>query len=411
MFMILRPAMALTLLALPSAAQTVVDGTIVGDNYGAAVAVQTVDTAFGDNMSELNAAYATVENGRLFLAITGNIENNFNKLEILIDSVPGGQNVFTGVPGNDGCGLMSGLTFDAGFEADYHVIARRGFANFDLDISQLGTPNFSSYIGIFAGPFGGMGTSGTGPANAVPIEAAYDNSNTAGVIGGNQPADPIAAQAVDTGFEVSIDLADLGNPPGDIKILAFVNGAGHDFASNQFLGGLPPIIGNLGGDGMGTFTGTVNFDLNTFMGDQFFVVSTSVGTSYCMTSANSSGGASSIHGSGSASFSANDLVLVADNVPAGQPGLFYYGPQALGGLPFGDGFRCVGGAAGQVVRIFPFAVADAGGVMSSPIDNTNPAHAQVVTGASINFQAWFRDPAAGMSGFNLSDGLTVTLVP
>jgi hypothetical protein len=401
------------LLAGPASAtaQTVVDGTIVGDNYGAAVSVQTVDTAFGDNSSELNAAYATVENGRLFLAVTGNLEDNFNKLEILIDSVPGGENVFSGIPGNDGCGLMTGLTFDAGFEADYHLIARRGFIPFDLDIAQLGTPNFSSYLGIFGGVNGGVGTSGIGPANTFPIDAAYDNSNVAGVIGGNQPSDPIAAQAVDTGFEVSIHLADLGDPTGDIKILVFVNGAAHDFASNQFLGGLAPIIGNLGGDGAGTFTGTVNFDLGAFAGEQFFVVPTSVGTNYCATSLNSTGAPALISASGSASHSANDLVLKATGVPVGQPGLFYYGPQALAGLPFGDGLRCVGGAAGQVIRVFPFAVGDAGGVLASSVDNTLASHAQITPGASLNFQAWFRDPAGAMSGFNLSDGLTVTFLP
>jgi hypothetical protein len=253
----------------------IVDGSILGDAYGAARSVQTVQTQFGDNLSELDAAYATIDGGRLFLALTGNIENNFNKLEIFIDSKAGGENTFTGVPGNDGTGVMTGLTFDAGFDADYHVIARRGSFGgdkFDLDIAELGTANFSAYSDIFGGVYEGSGTTGTGPANAFPIDVGYDNSNLAGIMGGTAAADQAAALAVQTGFEISIDLADLGSPVGAFKVMAFVNGSNHDFASNQFLGGLAPPQGNLGGDGFGNYTGVVNFDLNNFTGNQFFIV-------------------------------------------------------------------------------------------------------------------------------------------
>jgi len=237
--------------------------------------VQAVETQFGDNLSELDAAYGEVSANRLFLALTGNLEANFNKLEIFIDSKPGGENVLSGVPGNDGTGVMAGLTFDAGFGADYHIVARRGVSGtprFDLDIAELGTPSFSSYADIFAGSDEGIGGTGTGPGNAFPIEVGYDNSNVAGVVGGTGPADQVAALAVTTGFEISIDLADLGNPVGEFKILAFVNGSNHDYASNQFLGPVQPPQGNLGGDGLGTFTGSLDFDLNAFPGEQFFVV-------------------------------------------------------------------------------------------------------------------------------------------
>ena len=49
--------------------------------YGDPVTVQTVQTQFGDNLSELNAAYAYSTNGLLYLLITGNLEANFNKME------------------------------------------------------------------------------------------------------------------------------------------------------------------------------------------------------------------------------------------------------------------------------------------------------------------------------------------
>jgi hypothetical protein len=261
-------------LAAPALAVPVIDGSIAGDGYGDALSVQTVQTQFGDNGSELNAAYGALDAGRLYLALTGNLEDNFNKLEIFIDSAPGGENIFSGTPGNDGTGVMTGLTFDTGFEADYHIIVRRGFdgsPKFDLDFAVLGTPDFSAYFDIFGGASEGVGTTGTG-ANASPIEVGFDNSNTAGILGGDGPADQAAALAVETGLELSIDLADLGAPIGDFRIMAFVNGGDHNFASNQFLGGLTPPQGNLGGDGFGNFTGTLNFDLNDFAGEQFFTI-------------------------------------------------------------------------------------------------------------------------------------------
>ncbi|MFG0253438.1 MAG: hypothetical protein ACF8NJ_11260 [Phycisphaerales bacterium JB038] len=266
---------ALLVSAGAAAAAPIVDGSIAGDGYGNALSVQAVQTQFGDNLSELNAAYATIDAGRLFLAFTGNIEDNFNKFEIFIDSQAGGENTLSGSPGNDGAGNMAGLTFDAGFEADYHFIARRGFDGatnrFDLDFAALGTPDFSQYFDIFGGTQEGSGVTGTG-LNAFPIEVGYDNSNVAGILGGTGAADQAAALAVTTGLELSIDLADLGSPVGDFKVLIFVNNSDHNFASNQFLGPLAPPQGNLGGDGLGNFTGTINFNLNDFAGEQYFVV-------------------------------------------------------------------------------------------------------------------------------------------
>ncbi|HOW72220.1 MAG TPA: hypothetical protein PKY77_16595 [Phycisphaerae bacterium] len=52
-----------------------------------------------------------------------------------------------------------------------------------------------------------------------------------------------------------------------------INGSNHDYLSNQFLGGLTPPQGNLGGDGTGGFNGTVGqINLNNFAGEQFLVV-------------------------------------------------------------------------------------------------------------------------------------------
>src|SRR5262245_11909478 len=147
-------ALIVGLAALPLQAAPTVDG-VRDALYGSALAVQTVDTGLGDanpnGGSELDAGYGRIDSGKLYLMLTGNLEANFNKLEIFIDSKAGGQSVFDS-SGNDGAGNMDGLVFDAGFTADYHLIARRGNDSgndkFDLDFANLVAQSASGYLDI-----------------------------------------------------------------------------------------------------------------------------------------------------------------------------------------------------------------------------------------------------------------------
>jgi hypothetical protein len=262
------------LLAAPASAQITVDG-VRDAGYGSALAVQTVETQFGDNASEWNAGYATIDGGNLYIMLTGNLEANFNKLEIFIDSKAGGQSVFDS-SGNDNAGRMDGLVFDAGFTADYHVIARRGNdggnSKFDLDFANLVAQSASGYFDFLTGSGdSGTGSTGTG-VNASAIQVGYDGSNVAGVGGGTNAANQAAAAAVTTGLELSIALSDLGYVGGPINIMVGQNGGGHDYWSNQFLGGLPAPQGNLGGDEAGGFTGEGAIDMTHFGGNQFFTL-------------------------------------------------------------------------------------------------------------------------------------------
>ena len=278
----------LVLGAAAAAAAPVLDGTL--DASYSLRAVQTVQTQFGDanpnGGSELDAAYARIEGGTLYLMLTGNLENNFNKLNIFIDSVAGGQNVLQNDannggnnPTNDGwAGKYAGFTFDAGFDADYMIIVRNGnFGGdrFDIDYAVIGggAGAFELATDIFGGSLTGSN------ANALPVAGigiAFDRSNTAGVTGGTGAADQTAAAAVTTGIELAIPLLALGNPvPEDILVSAMINGSNHDYLSNQFLGGLTPPQGNLGGDGAGNFNGTVgqiNLQAAYAGGNQFFSV-------------------------------------------------------------------------------------------------------------------------------------------
>ncbi len=129
----------------------------------------------------------------------------------------------------------------------------------------------------------------------------------------------------------------------------------------------------------------------------------SIGTGYCTSTPNSTGSAATIDAFGSTSFTTNDLTLVAGPVPA-TPGLFYYGPTQ-GQVPFGNGFRCVGGQLSRLSVSVP-----SGGVMTTAVDLLTPptANGQITPGSVWNFQAWFRDPAGGGAGFDLSDAVEVT---
>ena len=268
-------------ISVPALAAPILDGTKDG-SYGSALAVQTTQTNFGDNLSELNAAYAQIDGGTLYLMITGQVENNFNKLNIFIDSQAGGQNLlqadaFNGGnnPENDGwANKHAGMRFDTGFQPDYMLILRNGnFGGdkFDIDYAVVGggAGNFQNASDIFGGTLTGFN------AGALPngIGVGYDNSNVAGIAGGTGAANAANALAVGTGIELAIPLAAIGSPAGSIKVSAMINGSNHDYLSNQFLGGLQPPQDNLGGDGAGTFTGNLaGINLNNFAGNQYFVV-------------------------------------------------------------------------------------------------------------------------------------------
>jgi hypothetical protein len=299
----------LGLMALSArAAAPVIDGTLDA-SYGSALAVQATPTGFGDATppgslggSELDAGYATISGGRLYMMFTGNHEPNFNKLDVFIDSKAGGENTLTGTPQtgtpqydfSPSAGFwisqnMGGLTFDSGFTADYHLFSRwgSGTSPYEVDFvdrnggapAQVPGSNGASAnaVGLVAAGTILAGQVGTNNASATALtqnlDFAINDNNAAGVTGSTASA--AAALAVTTGMEFSVALADLGNPTvgSTIKIAAMINNGDHNYLSNQVLGSLPAGQGNLGGDGGGNFTGTlggVNF--NQYAGAQYFEV-------------------------------------------------------------------------------------------------------------------------------------------
>ncbi|GAB4188288.1 MAG: hypothetical protein Kow00105_02940 [Phycisphaeraceae bacterium] len=404
----LASALTLAMVAAgPASAQIVVDGT-ADANYGPALSIQNTDSHFGNSTdpdprtsaggSELDQVFGTVDNGFLYLMFAGNLENNFNKLEIFIDSVAGGMNTIDGanVPAavdafccggfgtTDGAlQRMSGMTFDAGFEADYYVTISNGTESTGGALGVSGWIATAHYAELNNGPTGanvrvggvldpfGDELDGTGASRGLPLGTIIDqnnnlwpvngptdiplheffepwdaladpnndlnhrdmentigmlmavnNSNTAGVnfcgdslnCGAGTTGDP---QNVLTGFEIALPLAAIGNPTGDIKVTAFINGGGHDFASNQFSGdGILDV--NLG-SGDGTWTGNLaNLDLSTVAGNQYVTIS-------------QGGLVGDLDGDGFVGIADLNIVLGNwnANVTAGDP---------LQGDPSGDGF-------------------------------------------------------------------------
>ncbi len=130
------------------------------------------------------------------------------------------------------------------------------------------------------------------------------------------------------------------------------------------------------------------------------------GYNYCTSVPNSSGQAGTITYQNSLEISQNNLRLIASNLPTNQFGIFFYG-RSPGQIPFGDGFRCV---TGQIFRYSPQSTG--GGGASRLIDlDALPQGDEILPGETIFWQFWFRDPAAGGAGWNLTDGLRTTFCP
>lgn len=128
-----------------------------------------------------------------------------------------------------------------------------------------------------------------------------------------------------------------------------------------------------------------------------------LGSNYCLSGLN----LAYISATGSTSVAANDVLLRADWVPQNQFGIFYYGNNQIE-VPFGLGYRCVGGTTG-VFRLGPPVNSGSDGVMLFALDLTAPPlpNGQITAGSTWNFQAWFRDGTL----FDLSDGLSITFTP
>ncbi|MGO9246823.1 MAG: BACON domain-containing protein [Verrucomicrobiia bacterium] len=267
-----------------------ISGTLNQGYYGSALATQVLaTTAFKDSLglvdqsngSELDAAYGVINNGVVYLFFAGNLDtgssggNAYDKLHVFImgDNGAGGDNTLgtnysitadfgqlnrmgTGgskalvIDSNTGT-LTPGLTFDAGFNANYDIEVLAGATNL--------VTMFANYFQIC--PFcpgyslGSVEPTNT-PSNILTdsstlnsgIQVVLNNSNTNGVwagggggcviTNGGSTNNPLA---VTTGVEMAIPLTAIGSPQSSVSICAFISDNACDSLYNQVLS---PISSN-----------------------------------------------------------------------------------------------------------------------------------------------------------------------
>jgi len=126
---------------------------------------------------------------------------------------------------------------------------------------------------------------------------------------------------------------------------------------------------------------------------------------------NSSASAGTLLGGGSASLSADSVVLVAAGVVPSLPGVFFSGQNAINGglgIQFGDGLRCAGQNA---VRIEVTGSDGNGNAITTVEVSTNgQAFGNTLSvGDVVNYQYWYRQPPGGLCGnsHNLTNALQI----
>src|SRR5208283_2786270 len=177
--------------------------------YGSALCTQTINTSYGDNTvtngsssggSELDAAYGLVANGKLYLFLSGNFQNNGNRVDIFIADGRPGESTFYYPSGS--IDHMNSSEFSSGFQATFAM---------DLNLSSALAVNASEYLvanGTYSGGSAGAFTISNGIGSGTPtnagfnIQIALNNLNAAGVSGNGNgtAANQTAAAAVTTGY-------------------------------------------------------------------------------------------------------------------------------------------------------------------------------------------------------------------
>ncbi len=158
-------------------------------------------------------------------------------------------------------GSGNGLTFDAGFEADYILKMNGNTTDLFFDMTDLGNGT-KAFLGSIT-----PGSSGTLTDD---LEAALNNSNTSGVAAGSGTDD---GSGVATGVELKIPYGLIGNPTGPIKVCLVLTDSGVTTMANQTLPGL---------GGSANLGDPQDVDLGSETGDQFvsIVNNGGVGLSY-----------------------------------------------------------------------------------------------------------------------------------
>jgi hypothetical protein len=129
--------------------------------------------------------------------------------------------------------------------------------------------------------------------------------------------------------------------------------------------------------------------------------------------ANSTGVGGTLEAVGTTSVFADDLSLVAAQLPTNQFGIVYMG-SAAAAAPFGDGVRCAGGAIFRYGAGFsgPGGTYTLGRGVAGASCALFGVPGCIDAGETWHFQGWYRDPTGPCgSGWNVTNGLSITFTP
>lgn len=246
------------------------------------VSAQTTQTSENDALtgtidfcsgSELDAAYAAIDGGVLYLFFAGNLRDQLcgsqacaeiDALEVFLDTQAGGQNTL--LSASPSGFALAGLSFDAGFAPDYQFEYWDGgpltgpfFRNAYEATLPSGGGGTSTFLG--SGPNAGAPGTLSGGTNPFGIQATIDNRNVVGVDHGCAAA---SGSGVTSGIELAIPLAAIGHPTGCITGTALIYNPTLLRVTNQVLGPVPTGTCALGA------ASTVNF--GAIAGAQTFTI-------------------------------------------------------------------------------------------------------------------------------------------
>jgi hypothetical protein len=255
------------------------NGTVNNAFYGSPLAVQTINTGFGNaggndsnGGSELDAAYGKVSGGSLYLFLAGSLESNGNHFNIFIDGGAGGQNTLNTSGGT--MSAMNGSVFSSGFNATFAVDMNVYSPSEGVTPGTLYTEEYN-LVANTGGYVGALPESSLGIAAGTSggVSMLYLNNNHVSTMGSGGAAlsGTTSGAATTTGLELVIPLSAIGYAGGNINVLADINGGNDGYLSNQFLTGLPVGTGNLGGGGPFGPGGAV-FNFGSTPGQYFTVV-------------------------------------------------------------------------------------------------------------------------------------------
>ena len=222
-------AISLAALAIPALADDVtVDG--VRDNSGpegyTLLHTQTTQSNWGGPNQSLANLYAKQQGGTLYLHLAGKVDGN--AMILFLDTKPGGVNFIKNnqiTSGGDeyainnlGSSSTSGLTFEAGFAADYAI-----------RIYGSGTGAYVNIYNLVTGVRTYAGDSGAATITSGIISAMK-------TVWGDVALAGYATASL--GVEIGLPLAGVGVPQGtqNIAMTAILVNGGSDYGSNQVLG-------------------------------------------------------------------------------------------------------------------------------------------------------------------------------